>query len=179
MKRLQKARRRIYQWAQELGIKSGNRGIVSIHVPETSGLIAMVHSEEDAVKLARKIYNETKWPVIAYCAYDSKIIWWQSPNYKPRFPALAAKTVVERRWFQKIVAQRLATKGPTGWKKSYPAEKRRRIMIRAHDGDILAAARACQALANVTKDPETKRKARADAKYLFELYRKQKQRKGG
>ena len=91
-----------------------------------------------------------------------------------RVPALAASTVAERQWFQKIVAQRLATKGPTGWRKKYPPEKRRRIMIRAHDGDILAAARACQALANVTKDPETKRKARADAKYLFKLYRKKK-----
>lgn len=93
---------------------------------------------------------------------------------KGRVPALAASTVVKRRWFQKVVAQRLATKGPTGWRKKYPPEKRRRIMIRAHDGDILAAARACQALANVTKDPETKRKARADAKYLFELYRRKK-----
>lgn len=74
----------------------------------------------------------------------------------------------------KLLALGPTTIDPTGWRKKYPPKKRRRIMIRAHDGDILAAARACQALANVTKDPETKRKARADAKYLFELYRRKK-----
>jgi len=94
--------------------------------------------------------------------------------YFPIYGAMSAKAVAKQYWFGPIVAKRLATKGHTGWRKKDPAEKRRRTMIRAHDGDILAAARACQALANVTKDPETKRKAAADAKYLFRLYRRKK-----
>lgn len=89
-------------------------------------------------------------------------------------PGMSAKAVADRYWFGPVAAKRLATKGHTGWRKRDPAENRRRTMIRAHNGDILAAARACQALANVTRDPETKRKARADAKYLFRLYKRKK-----
>ena len=84
----------------------------------------------------------------------------------------SAKAVADRYWFGPVAAKRLATKGHTGWRKRDPAKKRRRTMIRAHNGDILAAARACQALANVTRDPETKRKAKADADYLFRLYKR-------
>jgi len=59
----------------------------------------------------------------------------------------------------------------TGWRKDMPQEERLR---RLHKGgvDDLTAARRVQALANVTTDRETKAKARADAKILFERHKK-------
>ena len=61
--------------------------------------------------------------------------------------------------------------GPeTGWKKDMPADKRRRILSKAYKGDYLKAARAKQALANVNPDPATRRAAKADAKYFFDLH---------
>jgi len=61
-----------------------------------------------------------------------------------------------------------------GWHKSKPQETRLRLAVRGKHGDKLAAARALQALANVTKDSETKSKARADAKILFAQHKKSK-----
>jgi len=75
-----------------------------------------------------------------------------------------------RRWFQ------YAKKRVWGWRKKDPTTKRRRAMLRAHKGDLLASARACQALANVTTDPETRRKARADALYFFKKYKARRKR---
>jgi len=60
----------------------------------------------------------------------------------------------------------------SGWKKIYPADKRRKIELKAKNGDYLKAARAKMSLANVTQDKETKRKARADALYFYKEYKK-------
>lgn len=60
------------------------------------------------------------------------------------------------------------------WGKNMPVETRRRNALKAHKGDVLATARALQALANVTTDPATRREARKDAQYFFEVYRRQK-----
>jgi hypothetical protein len=59
----------------------------------------------------------------------------------------------------------------TGWKADMPAGKRRNLVRRAHKGDILASARAMQALANVQHriNPDVARKAKADADYFFRL----------
>ena len=62
----------------------------------------------------------------------------------------------------------------TGWEKSMPMDKRRRLVLKAHGRDYLASARGLQALANVTKDSETKQKAKADAKYFYNEYAKRK-----
>lgn len=61
---------------------------------------------------------------------------------------------------------------PTGWKKDLPQQDRIDLVLASRDYDYLASARALNALANVTQDPETKRKARADAKKLFAEYNK-------
>jgi len=61
-----------------------------------------------------------------------------------------------------------------GWRKDDSQIRRRRIALRNRQGDHLKAARALQALANVTQDRETKRKARADARHFFDMYRKNK-----
>ncbi len=58
----------------------------------------------------------------------------------------------------------------TGWKKTDSKEIRRDRVLEAANGDLLKAARFMNALANVTKDRETKRLAREDAKYLFDEY---------
>ena len=67
-----------------------------------------------------------------------------------------------KQWFQ--------PGAPSGWKKSQPAAARRSLVLKAHGGDYLASARAKQALANVTRDPETERKSQADAEYFFRKY---------
>ena len=61
----------------------------------------------------------------------------------------------------------------TGWKKTQSATTRRRKLLSATDKRMslhdryVNAGRKAIALANVTKDPATKRKARADANYFF------------
>lgn len=76
-----------------------------------------------------------------------------------------------KRWYQE------ATEGsrPLGWRKDMSREKRIRVALRNRRGDVLATARALNALANVTTDIETKRKARADASYLYKVHRQQGQ----
>lgn len=58
------------------------------------------------------------------------------------------------------------------WHKNLPASTRRRRAVSSHKGDVLAAARALQALANVTTDRGTAAAARQDAKALFALHNK-------
>jgi hypothetical protein len=54
-----------------------------------------------------------------------------------------------------------------GWKKGQSATTRRRLALKAHHGDVLATARALQALANVTTDRSTAKAARVDARHFF------------
>lgn len=87
----------------------------------------------------------------------------------------------ERKWFQKAVARR-PPNSLGGWSKSLSAEARRRKALASRPRTwklstrYLSAARALQALANVTRDAETKRKALADAKYFYERYHETKRR---
>lgn len=71
-----------------------------------------------------------------------------------------------RKWF--------AVGKHSGWRKNMPKGKRRSLVLRAHNQNFLAAARAKQALSNVTKDKATKRAAQEDANYFFALYRQEK-----
>lgn len=63
----------------------------------------------------------------------------------------------------------------TGWKKDQKAETRRRKLLDSTpknwslDRRRLLAARRAQALANVTKDSATRKKAQEDANYFFNL----------
>lgn len=59
-----------------------------------------------------------------------------------------------------------------GWHKSKPQAARLRLAVQGKNDDVLAAVRALQALANVTKDAGTKRAAGADAKVLFARHKK-------
>lgn len=63
----------------------------------------------------------------------------------------------------------------TGWKTGQSDETRRRKLLDSTPKNWtlhrrrLQAARRAQALANVTKNPETRRKAKSDADYFFKL----------
>ena len=59
-----------------------------------------------------------------------------------------------------------------GWSKDDSQAKRRAAALRSRKGDALKAAKALQGLANVTTDYDTKRKARADAIYFFNLHKR-------
>lgn len=76
------------------------------------------------------------------------------------------KTSKKKRWY--------APKVHSGWEKSQPAKVRRKVLLKAHKGNLLSAARSKQALANVTQDEETRELALADAKFFFEEHRKSK-----
>jgi len=68
----------------------------------------------------------------------------------------------------------------TGWRKLDPTRTRRAKLMawvdhrRTKHRQYLQAARKARSLANVTADPETRRKADADATYFFALARKEK-----
>ena len=85
--------------------------------------------------------------------------------------------MTKRKWFRKAVMKRPPyTLG--GWSKRLDASSRRRraLMSRPRSWSLRtryrSAGRALIALANVTKDAETRRKARADARYFFSKLKK-------
>lgn len=61
-----------------------------------------------------------------------------------------------------------------GWRKEDTQTKRRRVALASRRGNLLSTARALQALSNVTRDAETKRRAHADAQYFYALYKKKR-----
>ena len=89
-----------------------------------------------------------------------------NPEYE--FIGKPVKRKSKSKWFK--------PKTRSGWSKDLPPKKRRAIVLRAHHGDLLSAARSKQALANVTRDMATKRAAKADAAYFYRRYRKTKKR---
>lgn len=67
------------------------------------------------------------------------------------------------------VVKFFAPKVETGWHKNQKPAYRRRLVLKAHRGDLLASGRAMQSLANVSQDSATARKAKQDADYFFRL----------
>lgn len=63
-----------------------------------------------------------------------------------------------------------------GWHKTDSQTKRRRAALASRRNDKLATARALQALANVSQDSETAKKAASDAKYFYKLYARKKKK---
>jgi len=76
-------------------------------------------------------------------------------SYLTKDKGKPGRTPKRKRWFEPGVKM--------GWEKDMPMAKRRGLVLKAHGGDYLATARALQALANVTTDRETKKKAKAEA----------------
>ena len=59
-----------------------------------------------------------------------------------------------------------------GWSKNDSQAVRRRNALNHRHNNALRTARALIALSNVTRDPDTHRKARADALYFYRLQKK-------
>lgn len=80
-------------------------------------------------------------------------------------------------WFKEAVEEK-APYDLGGWSKSKPATVRRKEALKSRDNKLtkhqqyISAARALQALANVTKDIDTKEVAKRDADYLFDEAKK-------
>lgn len=87
-------------------------------------------------------------------------------TFKVKDKGEPGKTPLSERWYNPKVH--------TGWNTNSPASARRKSMLHAHKGNKLAAGRACQALANITTDKATKKLARVDALYFYDLNRKGK-----
>ncbi len=73
---------------------------------------------------------------------------------------------------KKKVSKFYHPKVKTGWHKNQSLTYRRRLVLAAHKGNHLSAARAMQALANVTQDSATTREAKIDANYFFRMNEK-------
>lgn len=82
-----------------------------------------------------------------------------------------------RKWFKKAVKSGRTT-NLDGWSKSMSASARRRRALRSRPSNwsrrqrYVSAGRALQALANVTQDSSTKRKADKDSDYFFRKAKK-------
>lgn len=87
-------------------------------------------------------------------------------RYKTPDKGAPGRTPKKDRWYRPSVH--------TGWEKNQPADQRRRLVLKAHGGDYLAAGRAMQALSNVTADERTKLLAGRDARYFFRKNRDKK-----
>ncbi len=72
---------------------------------------------------------------------------------------MSRKKPTQGRWFE---AGR-----SLGWHKDDGQIKRRRAALASRRGNYLKAARALQSLSNISQDPDTARKSRADALYFF------------
>lgn len=87
--------------------------------------------------------------------------------------------MAKKKWFQPAV-EKGRTKNLNGWSKSQSASTRRRRALSSRPSNWslqkrrLSAARALQALANVSRDTATARKAKSDADYFFRLYNRYK-----
>ena len=77
----------------------------------------------------------------------------------------SGKTPESEKWFE--------PQKHRGWRKEMSAKKRRAVLLSSTDkrrslhDRYVEAGRAIQALANVTTDRETRKKAKADAEYFF------------
>ncbi len=65
---------------------------------------------------------------------------------------------------------------PLNWSKDDGQAHRRRNALNSRHGSLLKTARALMALSNVTRDSETKQKAKSDALYFYRKHNA-KQRK--
>ncbi len=85
-------------------------------------------------------------------------------TFKVKDVGALGRTPKSKQWFEPKVH--------TGWSKDLSQKARIAKSVRAHKGDLLAAARSLIALHNVTTDSTTKRLAKADADILFARHNK-------
>lgn len=84
-------------------------------------------------------------------------------------------------WFKKAVKNK-PPYNLGGWSKKQSNERRRKLALQSRPRNwtlkhrYLSAARALQALTNITKDETTKVKALRDAKYFYDKYKQNKKK---
>lgn len=83
----------------------------------------------------------------------------ESSTFRVKDRGKPGRTPKSEQWYEPKVEM--------NWHKTDAQKTRRARALRAHGGDVLATARALQALANVTSDSPTEREARKDARYFF------------
>lgn len=88
----------------------------------------------------------------------------KATTFKAKDTGKKGRTPKSQQWYNPKVH--------TGWDKDQSAAYRRRLVLTAHKGNILASGRAMQALANVTVDKRTAQLARQDALYFFAKHKK-------
>ena len=88
----------------------------------------------------------------------------KSSTFKVKDRGAKGRTPKSEQWFEPSVK--------TGWSKDLAQSTRINKVVRAHGGDLLASARSMQALANVSTDAETSRKAKSDANILFKRHKR-------
>jgi hypothetical protein len=99
------------------------------------------------IKVTRKSYTRKNGTVVKAASYFTE------DKGEP------GKTPAADKWYEHNVEMH--------WHKNQTTEVRRANALAAHKGDTLAAARALQALANVTTDTDTAKLAKKDADYFF------------
>ncbi len=97
----------------------------------------------------------------SYVRKDGTVV--KGTTYYTKDRGKSGKTPESEKWYQHSVEM--------NWHKDEQAEVRRTNALKAHKGDELATARALQALANVTTDPETAKLAKTDADYFFSRHK--------
>lgn len=114
------------------------------------------------------------------------LVTYERKAYVDKFGHKHPAKLIKRKVEKKKRRRRKSTKGKkrwyaprvkSGWKKTMPAGKRRKLLLKAHKGNLLSAARSKQALANVTQDEQTRTLALADAKHFYAEYSKSKEGK--
>jgi len=86
-------------------------------------------------------------------------------TYRTPDKGKAGRTPESEQWFEPGVH--------TGWKKEQSEPIRRGKVLKAHKGNVLSSARSMQALANVSTDRDTAKKASEDADYFYGLHQRQ------
>jgi len=114
------------------------------------------------LKIPKKTYTRGPWTDRFGYKHGSRRV--TRGSYLAPDKGTKGRTPRSQQWFSPGVH--------TGWEKGLPAAERRELVLDAFGGDYLTAARSKQALANVTKDKETKKAAQSDASYFFRMYRK-------
>lgn len=139
--------------------------------------VGMISPKKKGVVLINKDYEVRGTFPLEYKEFIEQIVVgkYQGGGGVKKYPSQSERKNKKdnmANWFKKAIEEHKPdTLG--GWRKEMPAKKRRADAVDSRPKNwsrnkkYLSAARALQALANVTTDPETKRVAKEDADYFF------------
>lgn len=151
--------------------KSHAEGGIEIVVPE--GMIEAEGGEviinKEAVKEHCKLLSELNQSAGDGVAFDCDC---EDEENEETEKASKGKKIYKKKWFKDAVNKK-APFTLSGWSKDMTEKERRSLALKSRDQkeskyhQNLSAARALQALSNVTKDAATKKAAKKDSKFFF------------